>query len=100
MRKGKEKPNAEGIIYAQSILLLCFGIAGWMASSTITAAFDALTNKDTTVAFLVEGKVVTSDGDIPTTQAAGIVGNFELVCWIAVLCASAVALATYIRFKK
>lgn len=74
-----------------------FGLAGFMASSTINAAFRALTDSDTAVAFITEGAVVTSEGDIPTDRVAGVVGNFEMVCVTAMLAGGAILAASILR---
>jgi hypothetical protein len=103
----KENLNVvETIIFLQSILLLCFGLAGTMASSTVTAGFKAMTNANSAVMFITDSKVVTETEEISTEQAEAIINNFQIVCTtsltlgIVILAASTVRLAKKSRLKK
>lgn len=95
--KKENKGVAETVVLVQSLLLFLFGVAGYMASSSINDSFNALTNSETAVAIIVDGKVATSDGDITLEQAARVVGNFETVCFVAMFLGLMVLAASLAR---
>lgn len=101
MAKNPTKRSAsESIIILQSILLFCFGLAAWSASSVIVSGLDVMTNVDNMVTFRTEDALITDKGNINTSTAKSIVSNFELICFSSMSISSVILLATIYRIKK
>lgn len=83
-----------------STLLVLFGLAGTMASSTLTAAMAAFTNDSNAVAFITDNAVITDSGSISVQEAEVIVKNFQFVCYVAMLAGAAIAIASVIRYYR
>ena len=105
-QKQKQSPRSavESIILTQSIFLLAFGMAGFMAASTVVAGFRAISNANSAVAIITDGAIVTESETISIEQAHRIIGNFEIVCTSALAIGSVVLLASlarlYIKWTK
>lgn len=91
---------AETAIIIQSFLLLCFGLAGWTASSTVTAGFEAMTDKESHAYFIDNGRVLTDKVTISTDEAQGVIDNFQLVCVTSLTIGATVLLASLVRLAK
>jgi hypothetical protein len=83
MKRRKEKSHAEFIILTQSVFLVAVGIAGFIASSSVIAGMNALTNKDSMVAFITDDALATDVGTISTDTALSVANNFEFICVIS-----------------
>lgn len=88
---------AESIILTQSVFLMVFGMAGFMAASTVVAGFKAITNANSAVALITNGAIVTEHESVSIDQAKRIISNFELVCTSALTIGSVVLLASLLR---
>lgn len=97
--KQKQSPRSavESIILTQSIFLMAFGLAGFMAASTVVAGFKAITNANSAVAIITDGAIVTDSGNVSIEQAERIIGNFELVCTSALAIGAIVVAASLVR---
>jgi hypothetical protein len=93
----KPKSAAESIIITQSVFLMAFGMAGFMAASTVVSGFKAITNANSAVALITEGAIVTESEAVSLDQAKRIISNFELVCTSALAIGSVVLLASLVR---
>lgn len=91
---------AESIIFTQSALLMCFGLSGWLASSTVVAGFHAMTDVNSAAYFITDNKVVTENTSISTEDAESIINNFELVCVTSLIIGASVLLASIVRLAK
>jgi hypothetical protein len=96
-RNQKPKSAAESIILTQSVFLMAFGMAGFMAASTVVAGFKAITNANSAVAIITDGAIVTESETVSLDQAKRIISNFELVCTSALAIGSVVLLASLVR---
>jgi hypothetical protein len=96
-RNQKPKSAAESIILTQSVFLMAFGMAGFMAASTVVAGFKAITNANSAVALITDGAIVTESETVSLDQAKRIILNFELVCTSALAIGSVVLLASLVR---
>jgi hypothetical protein len=76
---------------------MAFGMAGFMAASTVVAGFKAITNANSAVALITDGAIVTESETVSLDQAKRIILNFELVCTSALAIGSVVLLASLVR---
>lgn len=90
----------ETIIILQSILLLCFGLAGFTSSATIVAGFRAMTNPVSHAYFVTDGKVMTEFEEIGTDGAEAVINNFQLVCVTSLTIGAVVLAASLVRLAK
>lgn len=104
-RNDKPKQSVvESIIFLQSLFLVAFGLAGFMAASTVVAGISALTDASSAASLITDGRLVTETQTIKVDDAKHIIGNFEIVCTsslaigLVVVTASVVRLA--LRLKK
>lgn len=81
----------------QSLFLMAFGLAGFMASSTVVAGMKAMTDANSAVAIITNGALVTDKESIGVEQASRIVSNFEIVCTSALAIGTVVVVASLIR---
>ena len=81
----------------QSMFLMAFGLAGYMASSTVVAGMQALTDANSAVALITDGGLVTESKNISVEEASRIVSNFEIVCTSALAIGSVIIVASVIR---
>lgn len=96
-QKQSQRSAAESIILTQSIFLMAFGVAGFMAASTVVAGFKAITNANSAVALIADGAIITESEKVSVEQAKRIIGNFELVCTSALAIGAIVVAASLIR---
>ena len=98
-QKQKQSPKsaAESIIFTQSVFLMAFGIAGFMAASTVVAGFKAITNANSAVALITDGAIVTESQTVSVEQAQRIISNFELVCTSALAIGAIIVVASLVR---
>lgn len=90
----------ELIIFMQSTLLVCFGLAAFNASSTIMAGINAITDVNSMAAFVTDKGLQTETKTISTDTALRIINNFELVCFISVSIGTIVMFATLVRIIR
>jgi hypothetical protein len=76
---------------------MAFGLAGFMAASTVVAGFRAITNANSAVAIITDGAIVTDSGNVSLEQAERIIVNFELVCTSALAIGAIVLAASLVR---
>ena len=81
----------------QSIFLMAFGLAGYMASSTVVAGMKAMTDASSAVAIITDGALVTDKESISVQEAQRIVSNFDVVCTSALSIGGVVVIASLIR---
>ena len=81
----------------QSTFLMAFGLAGYMASSTVVAGMQAITDANSSVALITGGSLVTENKNIGVEEASRIVSNFEIVCTSALAIGSVIIVASVIR---
>jgi len=81
----------------QSVFLMAFGLAGYMASSTVVAGMKALTDANSAVALISDGGLMTESKNISVAEASRIVSNFEIVCTSALAIGSVIIVASVIR---
>lgn len=81
----------------QSVFLMAFGLAGYMASSTVIAGMKAITDANSSVALVTGGSLVTDKKTIEISEASRIVSNFEIVCTSALAIGTVVIVASVIR---
>lgn len=97
MQKSPKKSVVESIILMQSVFLMAFGLAGFMASSTVVAGMKALTNANSAAAIITNGALVTENESIGIGEAERIVANFEIVCTSALAIGSVIIVASLVR---
>ena len=95
-----QKSVSEHIIIAQSFYLFVFGLAGYMATSSVVAGFNALRNKDSAVAIITDSGIVTDQGDVSLEQVSSIINNFELISVCGLIFGFIITLATIIRIIR
>jgi protein-S-isoprenylcysteine O-methyltransferase Ste14 len=90
----------ELIIFMQSTLLVCFGLAAFNASSTIMSGIRAISDVNSMAAFVTDKGLQTETETISTDTALKIINNFELVCLISVSIGTIVMFATLVRIIR
>jgi hypothetical protein len=97
-RNAKPKQSVvESIIFLQSLFLVAFGIAGFMAASTVVAGMLAITDASSSVALITNGSLVTENTSVSIDEAKHIIGNFEIVCTSSLVIGLVVVTASVIR---
>jgi hypothetical protein len=97
-RNAKPKQSVvESIIFLQSLFLVAFGIAGFMAASTVVAGMLAITDASSSVALITNGSLVTENTSVSIDQAKHIISNFEIVCTSSLVIGLVVVTASVIR---
>lgn len=100
-RRKRERSAAELIILFQSVFLITFGFCGYTASSTIVAAFKAVTDVNSSAYIITDGAILTDTGvNISTSEAEAIVNNFEFVCTACLAIGAIVFIANTVRIYK
>jgi len=87
----------ESIIFLQSIFLVAFGLAGFMAASTVVAGIKAITNASSAAAIITEGSIVTENEIVNITDAKNVINNFEIVCTSSLVIGMVVVIASVVR---
>ena len=87
----------ESIIFLQSIFLVAFGLAGFMAASTVVAGMRAITNASSAVAIITEGNIVTENEMVSVDDAKNIINNFEIVCTSSLAIGMVIVIASVVR---
>jgi hypothetical protein len=99
MRKN-DKPKqsvVESIIFLQSLFLVAFGLAGFMAASTVVACMAAVTDASSSVALISGEGIITENKTIPVEEAKHIIGNFEIVCTSSLVIGMLIVIASVVR---
>lgn len=97
-KKKQERSAAEIVIIMQSVFLIAFGVCGYTASSTIVAAFRAVTDANSSAYIITDNAILTDTGvNISTAEAESIINNFELVCTSCLAIGLVVFVANVIR---
>ncbi len=97
-RNAKPKQSVvESIIFLQSLFLVAFGLAGFMAASTVVAGMCAITDASSSVALITDGSLVTENTTVSVDEAKHIIGNFEIVCTSSLVIGLVVVTASVIR---
>lgn len=100
-KKTIQKGAAEIVILMQSVFLIAFGLCGYTASSTIVAAFKAVTDSSSSAYIITDNAILTDTGvNISTEEAESIIKNFELVCTSCLAIGLVVFVANVIRLYK
>jgi hypothetical protein len=97
-RNAKPKQSVvESIIFLQSLFLVGFGLAGFMAASTVVACMCAIMDASSSVALVTSGSLVTENKVISVDEAKHIIGNFEIVCTSSLVIGLIVVTASVVR---
>jgi hypothetical protein len=97
-RNAKPKQSVvESIIFLQSLFLVAFGLAGFMAASTVVAGMCAITDASSSVALITNGSLVTENTSVSVDEAKHIIGNFEIVCTSSLVIGLIVVIASVVR---
>lgn len=97
-KKEQSRSAAEIVIIMQSVFLIAFGVCGYTASSTIVAAFRAVTDAKSSAYIITDNAILTDTGvNISTTEAESIINNFEFVCTSCLAIGLVVFVANVIR---
>jgi hypothetical protein len=99
-KKPKENANNEAIIQIQSLMLVLLSMAGLIASDTIIACFNALTNASSAAYIITDNAVVTETQTISIEQCQSIVNNFEFVSYCVFTIGLIIFISSTIRILK
>jgi hypothetical protein len=92
-----KKDASEQIIVIQSLMLLAFGLAGYMSSSAIIDSFNAIRDPNSMVAIATDNALLTDTTTVDLTTAEAIVRNFRFICLITLTVASVLAVTNGLR---
>lgn len=100
MAKRKTSEVTEFIILLQSVFLISFGLAAYNASSVLKLGLVALTDVNSSAAFIVDDGLLTENEHINTESAVKIIDNFEFVCFITLIIGSIILACNLFRIYK
>ena len=99
-KKLAKKLGSEQIIITQSVVIIAFGLASYMASKAINDAWFAINDASSMVAIATDSSIVTDRTEIDLAFTKSVINNFEYICLITLSVGLLIGATTILRIIK
>lgn len=84
----------------QSIVMLGFATACWVAADSINKAWDAINDTESMVAIATDESLITDKTQVDLTATKTIVTNFEFICVTVITISVLISVITLLRLLR